>query len=100
MFYSTEIFKNAGLKEDMPIYATIVLGVVQLIMTFVCMLIVDKAGRKILLLLGMSGMSIFSFLLTICRIYGVNIKLNVINLDIEQIINIAKFYSRVMNDNG
>lgn len=73
VFYSTEIFKNAGLKDLWPVYATIVLGVVQIIMTFVCMLIVDKAGRKILLLLGMVGMSVFSFSLAICRIYGVRI---------------------------
>lgn len=71
IFYSTIIFEEAGLKGSWPIYGTIILGVVQIIMTFVCMIIVDKAGRRILLLSGMIGMSIFSFIIAITRIYGV-----------------------------
>ena len=61
IFYSTSIFSNAGLKDQWPVYCTILLGVVQVIMTFVCMVIIDKAGRKILLLIGMIGMCISAF---------------------------------------
>jgi hypothetical protein len=43
-------------------------GVVQLIMTFVCLAIVDKLGRKILLITGMIGMSLSSFALATFRI--------------------------------
>ena len=60
-FYSTDIFENAGFKGQAAVYCTIILGVVQLVMTFVCMVIVDKAGRKILLLIGMAGMCVSSF---------------------------------------
>lgn len=71
IFYSTDIFISAGLKGNWPVYGTIILGVVQLVMTFVCMLIIDKVGRKILLLAGMIGLAVFSFLLALCRIFGV-----------------------------
>lgn len=71
IFYSTDIFRAAGLKDLWPVYGTIILGGVQIVMTAVCMFIIDKAGRKILLLSGMIGMSLFSFLLAVCRIFGV-----------------------------
>lgn len=74
IFYSTDIFENAGLDGQWPIYGTIILGVVQIIMTFVCMIIVDKAGRRILLLIGMIGMCIFSFMLALTRIFSVKFK--------------------------
>lgn len=61
IFYSTSIFKSAGFKDQWPVYCTILLGVVQVIMTFVCVLIVDKVGRRILLLIGMIGMCISAF---------------------------------------
>jgi len=34
-------------------------------MTIVCMLIIEKLGRKLLLLIGMMGMCVFSFLIGI-----------------------------------
>ncbi|RNA10267.1 solute carrier family facilitated glucose transporter member 1-like [Brachionus plicatilis] len=70
IFYSTGIFKNAGLEGEWPIYGTIILGAVQIAMTFVCMAIVDRAGRRILLLTGMIGMCISSFMLALTRIFS------------------------------
>lgn len=61
IFYSTSIFRNAGFKDQWPVYCTIMLGFVQVIMTFVCVVIVDKVGRKILLLVGMMGMCVSAF---------------------------------------
>ena len=77
IFYSTKIFDSVGLEGNWPTYATIILGVVQLVMTIVCMFIVDRAGRKALLMIGMIGMSVSSFGLAICRILAV-IKLNLL----------------------
>lgn len=73
-YYSTDIFTRAGLKGQWPIYATILLGIVGNAMTFVCMLIVDKAGRKVLLIVGVLGMSFFSFLVAIGSIFEVILK--------------------------
>ena len=72
MFYSTSIFKSIGLDGQWPIYATILLNAVQFVMTLVCLFIIDRAGRRILLIVGMGGMCVFSFLLSISRILAVS----------------------------
>ena len=47
------------------------LSVIQVIMTFVSMALIEKAGRRILLLVGLSGMCLLSFGLAISRILSV-----------------------------
>lgn len=51
-------------------------GVVQLFMTIVSMLIIDKAGRKLLLFYGMAGISFFSFGLAFFRVYAEKVSFN------------------------
>ncbi|KHJ75738.1 hypothetical protein OESDEN_24646 [Oesophagostomum dentatum] len=67
MFYSTVIFKDAGLTTDGAVYATIGMGTVNVLTTIVSMWLVDhpKSGRRSLLLIGMVGMWISTLLLTI-----------------------------------
>lgn len=57
----------------MAVYGTILIGVVQVIMTFVSLALIERAGRRILLLVGIWGMSFFCFALAITRIFGVSI---------------------------
>jgi len=61
VFYSTSIFENAGFSSSMAVYGTIAIGIVQIIMTIICVLIVDRVGRRILLLIGMMGMCVSAF---------------------------------------
>ncbi|VDM63937.1 unnamed protein product [Angiostrongylus costaricensis] len=65
MFYSTVIFKQAGLSNEGAVYATIGMGTVNVIMTVVSVWLVDhpKFGRRSLLLMGMIGMWISTILL-------------------------------------
>lgn len=49
IFYTNDIFTSAG-SNISPVIATIIVGVVQTIATYISSLLVDKAGRKILLL--------------------------------------------------
>lgn len=49
IFYTNNIFQSAGSKID-PSIATIIVGVVQTIATYISSLLVERAGRKILLL--------------------------------------------------
>lgn len=49
IFYTNSIFKSAGSTMDENL-CSIVVGVVQVLMTFVSALLIDRAGRRILLL--------------------------------------------------
>jgi len=52
MYYSTEIFRNATGNANAAFTASVWIGLVNLVATFVAIMFVDKAGRKPLLLLG------------------------------------------------
>uniref|UniRef100_A0ACB8FBD3 Uncharacterized protein n=1 Tax=Sphaerodactylus townsendi TaxID=933632 RepID=A0ACB8FBD3_9SAUR len=62
-YYSTDIFTESGVKE--PVYATIGVGFVNTLFTVVALLLVEKAGRRILFLSGMFGMFICAIVMTI-----------------------------------
>ncbi|XP_035219475.1 solute carrier family 2, facilitated glucose transporter member 1-like isoform X1 [Stegodyphus dumicola] len=66
IFYSTEIFMNAGLPKETAVYATLGMGTINVLMTIVSMVLVEKAGRRTLHMFGLAGMMIISLLLTIC----------------------------------
>uniref|UniRef100_A0A0N4ZUW6 MFS domain-containing protein n=1 Tax=Parastrongyloides trichosuri TaxID=131310 RepID=A0A0N4ZUW6_PARTI len=57
-FYSTSIFKDAGLKGNAPVYATIGMGLVLVLQTLISTWLVDhpKFGRRPLHLIGLIGM--------------------------------------------
>ena len=65
IYYSTEIFEDAGLSKANAQYATVGVGGVNVAMTFVSALIMDRAGRRTLHLIGLGGMFIGSLILTI-----------------------------------
>jgi len=60
IFYSTEIFKNAGLDAQASQSATLGMGSMNVLMTFVSLVLIEKAGRKTLMVIGL----IFMFLMT------------------------------------
>ncbi|KAM4887563.1 solute carrier family 2, facilitated glucose transporter member 2 isoform 2-T2 [Thomomys bottae] len=53
-YYSTSIFQTAGISQ--PVYATIGVGAINMVFTAVSVLLVERAGRRSLFLIGMSGM--------------------------------------------
>lgn len=56
IFYTTTIFKIAGFADNISaIYATIGIGAVNFLMTFVAIFFTDKWGRKPLLYIGLWG---------------------------------------------
>ncbi|XP_013398228.1 solute carrier family 2, facilitated glucose transporter member 8 [Lingula anatina] len=57
MFFSVSIFENAGFKE-MSEYASVVIGGVQVVFTVLACIIIDRAGRRPLLIFAGAGMSI------------------------------------------
>ncbi|XP_046993102.1 facilitated trehalose transporter Tret1-like [Schistocerca americana] len=64
IFYTSDIFKSAG-SDIEPAVSTVIVGVMQVAATFVSSLVVDKLGRRILLLVSDSVMALCSLLLGI-----------------------------------
>ncbi|ODM95264.1 Glucose transporter type 1 [Orchesella cincta] len=69
IFFSTKIFQSAGLTGSTAQLATLGMGAMNVVMTLVSLVIVEKAGRKTLLLFGFSGMFIDVFLLFLCILF-------------------------------
>ncbi|RLD22441.1 MAG: arabinose-proton symporter [Bacteroidetes bacterium] len=61
IYYAPEIFKSVGFGTESAMLQTVVIGVTNTIFTFVAIWLIDKAGRKKLLLWGVSGMIICLF---------------------------------------
>lgn len=64
IFYTAAIFGYADTGID-PLLATIIVGVMQVVTTFIASLVVDKLGRRLLLLLSDAVMAICTILLGI-----------------------------------
>ena len=59
IYYAPTIFKNIGFSSNQDaLFATIFIGIINFLMTFVAYAFVDKLGRKPLLYIGLSGMSL------------------------------------------
>jgi len=63
MFYSSSIFKSAGISSGNV--ATLGLGAVQVVMTAVSAGLIDKAGRRLLLMVSSAGMAVCLFLVSL-----------------------------------
>jgi len=72
IYYSTTIFSNAGFSN--PSIATIIIGVVNMLSTFIAIFFVDVIGRKKIMYIGLSLMLVF--LLTSGIIFHVDAMLN------------------------
>jgi MFS family permease len=59
MYYATDIFRAAGFSTDSAIGQTVLLGLTNLVFTIIAMVLIDRVGRKILLLVGTLGMTLF-----------------------------------------
>jgi sugar porter (SP) family MFS transporter len=63
MYYAPTIFKSVGFSNDSALFQTICIGAVNLIFTIIGMSLIDKLGRKFLLMSGAIGMMCFLFLI-------------------------------------
>jgi len=66
IFYSTSIFESAGLSGSDAQSATLGMGAMNVAMTFVSLVLIEKAGRKTLMLVGLSVMVVCTTMLLIC----------------------------------
>ncbi|XP_067217179.1 solute carrier family 2, facilitated glucose transporter member 1 isoform X2 [Linepithema humile] len=70
MFFSTKIFTMAQLDKTAAQNATMGVGAMNVFMTIVSLILVEKAGRKTLLLIGFAGMFVDTVLLAICLAFA------------------------------
>lgn len=62
LYYGSEVFRSAGIAPTAAIYQTVIVGSVNVLFTLVAIWIVDRAGRKPLLMLASAGMGASMFL--------------------------------------
>ncbi|MEL6864787.1 MAG: sugar porter family MFS transporter [Bacteroidota bacterium] len=67
-FYAPMIFEQSGIGTDASFVQAILVGLVNLVFTLIAIALIDKLGRKPLLIFGVSGIVITMFLLA----YGFN----------------------------
>jgi MFS family permease len=72
-FYSSSIFKDAGLAENQIQYAILTTGIVNVLTTIICVPLIDRLGRKPLLIYPMVVITFDFMLLTICLAFQVKI---------------------------
>lgn len=85
-FYATSIFKQTGIGTDASFSSGVLLSTISVIFTFVAIYLIDRMGRRPLLLIGTAGISIS---LLLCS-YGFNqatYQLKQANIDAFEFIN-------------
>ena len=70
MYYAPTIFQSVGFSNDSALFQTIGIGIINVVFTIIGMLLIDKLGRKFLLMFGAIGMSIFLFLIFLTLTYN------------------------------
>lgn len=65
------LFRSAGLIGSTAQLATLAMGAMNVLMTVVSLVVIEKAGRKTLLLFGFIGMFIDVVLLFLCILFKV-----------------------------
>lgn len=58
MYYAPKIFANVGQSNDSALLQTIAIGGINLLFTLVAMALIDRFGRKPLILIGSTGMTL------------------------------------------
>ncbi|MBI9018363.1 MAG: sugar porter family MFS transporter [Phycisphaerae bacterium] len=59
MYYAPTIFESAGFDSNSSLMQTVMVGAVNLTFTILAMMVIDKFGRKSLLISGAGGMTLF-----------------------------------------
>jgi len=72
IYYANDFFKSVGLSANSGIEQVLIIGLTNLVFTVVAMTLIDKVGRKKLLLTGSLGMAVCLFLFAILFAAGLN----------------------------
>jgi MFS transporter, SP family, arabinose:H+ symporter len=70
IYYAPEIFKSIGFGAESAFFQTVLIGLINTVFTFVAIWLIDRTGRKTLLVWGVSGMSICLLGIGLCFYYN------------------------------
>ena len=65
-YYSTTLWRSVGFDEQDALTASVITSIVNVAVTVVAILLIDKVGRKPLLLVGSTGMTISLAVMAVC----------------------------------
>jgi len=65
LFYGTEVFTKAGFSTESSLFQSVLIGLVNLVFTILSLWLVEKLGRKILMLVGSLLMAVFLIAISI-----------------------------------
>jgi SP family sugar:H+ symporter-like MFS transporter len=71
-YYSTTLWRSVGLSEADALTITVITSVINVVVTLVAIALVDRAGRRPLLLVGSAGMTVSLGLLALCFAHAVH----------------------------
>jgi sugar porter (SP) family MFS transporter len=71
LYYSADFFRSAGFPENHVIQQVVIIGLISLVFTIVAMTMIDRVGRKKLLLVGSAGMAVCLSLFAILFMAGI-----------------------------
>ncbi|GAB6021944.1 Solute carrier 2, facilitated glucose transporter member 1 [Chamberlinius hualienensis] len=92
LYYSTNLFITSGLNDESARLATIGVGSVMVFMTIASIPMMDRAGRRTLMLYGLGGMFIFSIFITISLLVKIMVS-GMAYLSIASILCFVMFFS-------
>lgn len=85
-YYSTDLFVNVGLTQEEASYATLSVGCIMVVMTFISVPLMDSLGRKTLHLTGLSGMFVLSIVFTIAFKFAAEVRVTSVTCVVEKTI--------------
>jgi SP family arabinose:H+ symporter-like MFS transporter len=71
IYYAPEIFKSIGFGPESAFLQTVLIGVINTVFTFVAIWLIDRAGRKTLLMWGVGGMVVCLLGIALCFQYSI-----------------------------
>ncbi|WP_217141582.1 sugar porter family MFS transporter [Streptomyces sp. AC627_RSS907] len=72
IYYAPTIIQQTGLTASNSIFYSVFIGVINLVMTLVAIRLVDRAGRRVMVLVSLALMAVTIFLLGLAFVVGMN----------------------------
>lgn len=71
-YYSNTLWQSVGFSENDSFTITVITSVTNIVVTIVAILLIDRIGRRLVLLVGSAGMFLSLGLMTVCFTAGVD----------------------------